>query len=251
MSGKTQVLQDIDSEVEAIAYAYALASSSEEEDEYEEDLEDLLDVREAITSNRYLLPRSNVEKHDTNILETYIREYSDTTFLSLFRMHRESFWQVVEILAVAGGQDYWVQTKTGRPSRPIYQQIAVVLYVLGGGGSTGERTRLALNIGKGAVLAYTWRTVNLLATLVPTYIRWPHSVEHPVQSGQRVFSRCIGFLDGTNIILRNKPTVDPEAYFSRKKNYGFNLQAICDWEGRFIWVSMKHTASVHATAFFL
>jgi len=67
MSGKTQVLQDIDSEVEAIAYAYALASSSEEEDEYEEDLEDLLDIREAITSNRYLLPRS-VEKHDTDSL---------------------------------------------------------------------------------------------------------------------------------------------------------------------------------------
>jgi len=106
-------------------------------------------------------------------------------------------------------------------------------------GSPGERTQLALNIGKGAVLAYTWRTINLLARLVPTYIRWPHSVEHPVQSGHRVFSRCIGFLDGTNIVLRNEPTIDPEAYFSRKKNYGFNLQA---WEGRFIWVSMKHTA---------
>jgi len=102
------------------------------------------------------------------------------------------------------------------------------------GGSTGERTRLALNIGKGVVLAYTWRTVNLLARLVPTYIRWPHSAEHPVQSGHRVFSRCIGFQDGTNIVLRNKPIIDPEAYFSRKKNYGFNLQAICDWEGRFI-----------------
>ena len=44
--------------------------------------------------------------------------------------------------------------------------------------------------------------------------------------------------------------VDPEAYFSRKKNYGFNLQAICDWTGKFIWVYMGHTASVHdSTAF--
>jgi len=48
MSGRAQVLQDIDTEVEAIAYAYALASSSEEEEVYEEDLEGLLDVREAI-----------------------------------------------------------------------------------------------------------------------------------------------------------------------------------------------------------
>jgi len=57
MSGRAQVLQDIGIEVEAIAYAYAFASSSEEEEEYEENLEDLLDVREAIISNRYLLPR--------------------------------------------------------------------------------------------------------------------------------------------------------------------------------------------------
>jgi len=29
--------------------------------------------------------------------------------------------------------------------------------------------------------------------------------------------------------------VDPEAYFSRKKNYSFNLQAICNWEHWFIY----------------
>ena len=44
--------------------------------------------------------------------------------------------------------------------------------------------------------------------------------------------------------------LDAEAYFSCKKNYGFNLQAICDWNGKFIWVYIGHTASVHnATAF--
>ena len=44
--------------------------------------------------------------------------------------------------------------------------------------------------------------------------------------------------------------IDPEAYFSPKKNYGFNLQAICDWSGRFIWVSMGHTASVYDSTTF-
>jgi len=88
MSGRAQVLHDIDPEVEAIAYAYALASSSEKEEEYEEDLEDLLDVRVAIISNSYLLPRSSAGKHDINILETYIQNYPDTTFLNLFRMQR-------------------------------------------------------------------------------------------------------------------------------------------------------------------
>jgi len=44
--------------------------------------------------------------------------------------------------------------------------------------------------------------------------------------------------------------VDPEAYFSRKKTYGFNLQAICDWGGQFIWVFIGHTASVHVSTAF-
>jgi len=95
---------------------------------------------------RYLLPRSSAEKHNINTPEIYIQNYP--TFLNLFRMHRASFWQVVEMLAGVNGKDYWVQSKTGRPSRPIYQQIAVALYILGGGGSTGERTRLALNLGQ-------------------------------------------------------------------------------------------------------
>ncbi|RPB26863.1 hypothetical protein L211DRAFT_866320 [Terfezia boudieri ATCC MYA-4762] len=118
-SGKAQALQDIDTQVESIGYAYVLASSSEEEDDYEEDIEDLLVMQNVIVSNRYLLSRDTAGHHNVNILETYI-------------------------------QAYWVQSKTGRPPRPIYQQIAVALYVLGGGGGTGERTRHALNIGKGS-----------------------------------------------------------------------------------------------------
>ena len=47
------------------------------------------------------------------------------------------------------------------------------------------------------------------------------------------------------IVLRDKPLVDYQAYFSRKKYYGFNLQAVCDWDRKFIFAYMGHTASVH------
>ena len=57
-------------------------------------------------------------------------------------------------------------------------------------------------------------------------------------------------MDGSIIILRDKPQVNPEAYFSRKKEYGINLQAVCDWNRRFIYVSMGHPAAAHdSTAF--
>ena len=140
---------------------------------------------------------------------------------------------------------YWgLQSKVGRPPKPIYQQIAVALFVLGGG-QTIAKSRITLNIGHGTVWKYAWRVIKLLSTssLIDQHIRWPAKDMRGV--GHPIFRRCVGFLDGSNIILREKPLVDPEAYFTRKKNYGFNLQAICDWQGQFIWTSMGHTAGVH------
>ncbi|RPB18390.1 hypothetical protein L211DRAFT_854165 [Terfezia boudieri ATCC MYA-4762] len=127
-----QALYQIEIEAENTICAYALASESEDENDYEEDLEDLLTLREVIASDRYLLSRNTGagRRHDIDLLEAYIQDYPNTAFLSLFRMHRASFWQVVEVLTLAGGEGYWVQSKTGRPPRPIYQQVAVALYVV-------------------------------------------------------------------------------------------------------------------------
>ena len=168
-------------------------------------------------------------------------------------MNRESFWQLVELLTQAGGAKYWHQPEAGdaapgRPSRPIYYQVAVGLYVLGGG-TTMSKSRVTMNVSQGSTWKYAWRTITLLARLLGEYVRWP--AKGTTRYGDHdVFRRCIGFLDGSNIILRDRPLNDPEAYFSRKKNYGFNLQAICDWNGKFIWVYMGHTASAHdSTAF--
>ena len=137
----------------------------------------------------------------------------------------------------------------GRPPIPIYQRIAVGLYVLGGG-QTFTKSRITLNIGYGTVWKFTWRLINLLVKLVGEYIQWPPAAQRVIDNQHRMFRRCVGFLDGSNIVLRDKPMVDPKAYFSRKKNYGFNLQAICDWKGRFIWTSMGHTAGSHDSLVF-
>ena len=110
----------------------------------------------------------------------------------------------------------------------MYQQVAVALYILGSGpGSTGERARIKLNIGYGTVSLYLWRTVNLLASMASEYVQWPSEEVRRQQRITRVdniFGNCIGYLDGSEIALRDKPKNDHEAYFSRKKVYGFNLQ---------------------------
>ena len=85
------------------------------------------------------------------------------------------------------------------------------------------------------------------------YVRWPAAELRRQQQAQRlddVFGNCVGYLDGSEIRLRDRPMKDPEAYFSRKKIYGFNLQAICNQQGRFIYAHAGYTASAHdSTAF--
>ena len=90
-------------------------------------------------------------------------------------------------------------------------------------------------IGYRTVWRYAWLTINLLASraLVGEHVRWPAKLARHADN-HRFFRRCIGFLDGLNIILPDKPMNDPEAYFSRKKTYRFNIQAICDWDRKFI-----------------
>ncbi|RPB25364.1 hypothetical protein L211DRAFT_836696 [Terfezia boudieri ATCC MYA-4762] len=101
---KAQALYLIETEAENTVYADALASSSEDENDYEEDLEDLLTLREVIASDRYLLSRNtSAGRHDIDLLEAYIQDYPNTAFLSLFRMYRASFWQLVEILCISEG----------------------------------------------------------------------------------------------------------------------------------------------------
>ena len=60
-----------------------------------------------------------------------------------------------------------------------------------------------------------------------------------------IFRHCIGFLDSSGIILRYKPTIDPQAYYLHKGFYRFNLPTVCDWGPKFLWVAMGHTASTH------
>ena len=226
---------------------------------YHNHLSDLVALADAIASLRYFNPRSigSAGRLPINDVIAEFLNYPESPFLVNFRMMPESFWALVELLESKGSGDYWHQNSVGaaggNPGRPVFQQIAVALYVLGSAGGTLERIRMKLNIGKGTIQAYLWRTVSLLAALTREYVRWPAAELRRQQQAQRldeVFVNCVGYLDGSEIRLRDRPMKDPEAYFSRKKIYGFNLQAICNQQGRFIYAHGGYTASAHdSTAF--
>jgi len=134
-------LQDIDTAIECLIYADVLAVSSSDDEEDEDvedteifgDTESLLVVRASIARQRYYPPQNtSAGRHHVDVLEAYIQQkYPETAFFALFRMHRNSFRHIVQLLTEAGGEGYWDQREIVRGyKRPIYQQIAVALYVL-------------------------------------------------------------------------------------------------------------------------
>ena len=249
ITNKSRVLKEIDDGAQAMAVYIALSKSKPWKN-----IKILLNIHTIIESQRYF-SRGSAGRHEgLDIINNIIYEFSDDKFLAMVRMSRSSFWQLVNILEDAGGEGYWdarIPGSGGRAPRPVYQQIAVALYTLGGAGTGRERSGVNLNIGHGTVGLYTWRAIQLLVKLSSVYIRWPTAQQRVDQDPPTaIFQKCIGFLDGSIMILRYKPVVDPQAYYYRKSNYGFNLQAICDWNRKFIWASISHPASAHDSMVF-
>ena len=91
-SERAHVLDSIEDAIKSMACSAILDT----EDDDAKDIEDLVDIREAVTSHRYRSRDDSAGWHIGNTLEEYIYEFPEKTFLALFRMHRASFWQLVD-----------------------------------------------------------------------------------------------------------------------------------------------------------
>ena len=72
------------------------------------------------------------------------------------------------------------------------------------------------------------RTITVLDSLFSTVVKRPTAEARQAAHLKRkengeLFYQAVGFLDGSEIVLHEKPQNNYEYYFSQKKNYGFNL----------------------------
>jgi len=177
---------------------------------------------------------------------------SNDQFLSFFRMTRESF---SKLACVISNYPIFYNDSHNPQVSPILQ-LATCLYFLGAYGGSTVKGAAQLGIGEGTAHLYCQHCMIALVRISPQYIRWPVPGSLEFQTILKDIEResgcpgCIGFLDGTDIVLQYSPSFHGESYFNRKKGYGLNVQGICDSHGRFTYIASGFPGSVEdATVF--
>jgi hypothetical protein len=202
---------------------------------------------------RYFLPHNPTPKNNPISLE-FLETLPPDQFLLYFRMERESF---IQILALIDNDPIFKNDSYFKQASPAVQ-LAITLYRLGvhGWGAAPSRIASLFGIGGGTVHLYFHRCLSAILKLYERAIVWPRGVDQQLVKGKfsemtdGAFNDCIGMVDSPVIDIQNKPGMQGPAYFDCKSNYSMNMQAVCDWNYQFTYVSAGFPSSVHdSTAF--
>ncbi|KAE9305281.1 hypothetical protein PR003_g21538 [Phytophthora rubi] len=171
-----------------------------------------------------------------------------TEFLEHFRMDREAFFRLVDIVR----DDPVLASRGSCPFRGGAElHMMVLLKCLGsfGNDSTWSKQAQFLGLGKGTIGDYFRRASASVLALEGSTLVWPDQVERK-QISRRIYRKygfvnCIGMADGTLFPLEFKPETKGEAYYSRKGYYAVNALVMCDDVARVRQIVVGWPGSVH------
>lgn len=161
----------------------------------------------------------------TNILSSF----DNRRFNQMLRVSRSQFVHLVNLIK---GDEVFATASVHRQIA-VDLQLAIVLFRLGSSGSSASVRKICtvFGVSDGGILAnITERVFKAILRLMPRYIYWPDAAERQ-QIVERTFEElphCVGYIDGSEIKLFEKPAKNHETYFSRQRIYSVKLQVICD-----------------------
>ena len=208
----------------------------EDEDSVEEDyLHDQTRILKQMTNTRYLFRKSRYrtdrKKFDLeDCLSTSSVHYNDEEFLKSFRITRNSFLLLLEVMKETRA---FKKVSKKKKARPISYQLLVFLFRIGKEGTGGSCGDIAIHfgIGKGTIKNYCRRSVNALLEMKKETIYWPDKDER-LEMRNRLsangFRHCVGIIDGTLIGLAFRPEAYHECYYTHKSTYALNVMIVCD-----------------------
>jgi len=176
-------------------------------------------------------------------------------------MHAHSFWKLLSLLQPhMTTKNVNNNTKRGRgaPNGFITQAARLSASLRYFAGGRPDDIALVHGISHSAVFESVWEIVDAVNECPELAISFPkdHVVQRQIAAGfkrlsKAKFDNVAGAIDGM-MVWTEKPhlrdcenaTVGPKKFFcGRKKKFGLNMQGVCDFEGRFLDMSIGHPAS--------
>lgn len=232
-SDKAILLNEVE---EAITFLLLIEDDTADEnsvmvDTEERFLDELFLMHEALSETRYFMPRRYVKNKPS--MAQFLFGLTDRQFRQEARMHRNAFTRIVDILKVHPV----FQNHSRLEQTPVWIQCLVAFKRFGSYGNANSLGNNGRNLGfsEGAVVKFMHRVITALLSIRDQVIKWPDAEER-----SRISERfkknyglggSVGIIDGTPVVLSQRPAIDGETFFSRKGVYCINLQLVCDDEG--------------------
>lgn len=210
-------------------------------------IEDFTYVLAAGEYFRYAIPfvHHSVPKAQNFLTDVlpYLDEYR---FKNIVRVSWQSFESILNLIK----DDEVFHGPRSCKQFPVEVQLIIVLYRLGsiGEGATLRKISSLFGIGDGGTIQIiTNRIFKVLLKLKKQFLYWPNEKERQVLVSETIseLPHCVGYVDGTEVKLAEKPIDDPESYFSRKHIYSLKVQGICDHRLRVRHMVLGYPGSVH------
>jgi hypothetical protein len=144
------------------------------------------------------------------------------------------------------------QNNSNCPQTPVELQLAVTLYRMGrygNGASVPDIARIA-GCSEGSVVNFTSRCFDAIEELQEFFVR--NLTQEEKEKEKEWIDEQLGFkgtwregwimYDGTIVVLHQRPGLNGDAYYTRKANYGLNVQvqyhSVNDQRMRFVFTSI-------------
>lgn len=226
-----------------------IVSLDEDEEEEDELFDNLCENLGIIASCRYAVPRLPIPK-STEWISLVLPNISEDRFKMMIRMERATFHALLSRI-----QSNACFNPAANRQHSVAIQLAVTLFRLGASGDGASIGKIAALFGigdGGSIDIITRRMFRAISDLEAEYLHWPNRNEKDqiITETFHEMPHCIGYLDGSEVKLAERPSKDPDSYYSRKQNFSIKLQAVCDYQLKIRHLLVGYPGSVHDSRVF-
>ncbi|XP_052084585.1 putative nuclease HARBI1 [Mytilus californianus] len=194
-----------------------------------------------------MVPRQRKERIFRGMV-SHLNNLTDTEMRTRYRFGRDSIAYICNIVG-----DKLRRSTTKETALTVEQQVCIALRFYASG-SFLQVIGDTMGYDKATVSRAVNDVTNALLDVKDNFIQWPKDINsiNRMKCGfhrQMNFPNVLGCIDCTHVKIQG-PSEDEAAFVNRKGYHSVNVQAVCDYEGKFTNISANWPGSTHDSHIF-